>query len=63
MKYFGNSYDESQKFEPISTDNPILLQFGRCGPNNFSLDIRYPLTPLEAFSIALTTFDAFDTLY
>ncbi|OUM67381.1 hypothetical protein PIROE2DRAFT_5125 [Piromyces sp. E2] len=63
MKYFGSSYDESQKFEPISTDNPILLQFGRCGPNNFSLDIRYPLTPLEAFSIALTTFDAFDTLY
>jgi len=63
MKYFGSSYDESQKFEPISMDNPILLQFGRCGPNNFSLDIRYPLTPLEAFAIALTTFDAFDTLY
>ncbi|ORX79834.1 Tub-domain-containing protein [Anaeromyces robustus] len=63
MKYFGNSYDESQKFEPISVDNPILLQFGRCGSNNFSLDIRYPLSPLEAFSIALTTFDAFDTLY
>ncbi|KAG4100290.1 Tub-domain-containing protein [Neocallimastix lanati (nom. inval.)] len=63
MKYFGSSYDDSQKFEPISNDNPILLQFGRCGPNNFSLDIRYPLTPLEAFAISLTTFDAFDTLY
>ncbi|KAG4096291.1 Tub-domain-containing protein [Neocallimastix lanati (nom. inval.)] len=63
MKCFGFSYDDSQKFEPISVDNPILLQFGRCGPNNFTLDIRYPLTPLEAFAISLTTFEAFDTLY
>ncbi|KAJ3030589.1 UNVERIFIED_CONTAM: hypothetical protein HDU68_008482 [Siphonaria sp. JEL0065] len=39
----------------------IILQFGRCGPDVFSLDVRYPMTPIEAFAVALTTFDACDS--
>ncbi|KAI8901062.1 Tub family-domain-containing protein [Globomyces pollinis-pini] len=38
-----------------------VLQFGRCGSDFFSLDVRYPMTVLEAFGIALTTFDAYDS--
>jgi tubby-related protein 1 len=37
-----------------------ILQFGRTGQDTFALDVFYPLTPIEAFSIALTTFDAFE---
>ncbi|KAI9203139.1 uncharacterized protein BJ171DRAFT_443703 [Polychytrium aggregatum] len=42
-------------------DTNIIMQFGRCGPDNFTLDARYPLTVVEAFAIALTTFDAYDS--
>ncbi|KAJ3194890.1 hypothetical protein HK101_001661 [Irineochytrium annulatum] len=42
-------------------DSYIIMQFGRCGPDYFTLDVRYPMTPLEAFAIALTTFDAYDS--
>ncbi|TPX38188.1 hypothetical protein SmJEL517_g00205 [Synchytrium microbalum] len=39
----------------------IVMQFGRCGQDLFALDARYPLTPVEAFSIALSTFTAYDS--
>ncbi|TPX46259.1 hypothetical protein SeMB42_g03768 [Synchytrium endobioticum] len=39
----------------------IVMQFGRCGQDDFALDGQYPLTPLEAFSIALSTFHAHDS--
>ncbi|KAL5040177.1 hypothetical protein BDV3_002451 [Batrachochytrium dendrobatidis] len=42
-------------------ENHIVLQFGRCGPDLFTLDVRWPMTPIEAFSIALTTFEAYDS--
>ncbi|KAI8909808.1 tubby C-terminal-like domain-containing protein [Gorgonomyces haynaldii] len=42
-------------------DATILLQFGRCGPDFFTLDVRWPLTPFEAFCIAITTFEADDS--
>ncbi|KAI8801560.1 Tub family-domain-containing protein [Cladochytrium replicatum] len=42
-------------------DGYIVMQFGRCGTDYFTLDARFPLTPLEAFAIALTTFDAYDS--
>ena len=41
-------------------DSSIYLQFGRCASDEFSLDVRWPFTPLEAFAIALSTFDAYD---
>jgi hypothetical protein len=42
-------------------DNQIIMQFGRCGPDFFTLDARWPMSPVEAFSIALTAFDAYDS--
>ena len=33
------------------------LQFGRIGKDTFTMDMQYPLSPLQAFSICLTSFD------
>eukprot|EP00842_Homolaphlyctis_polyrhiza_P005851 jgi/Hompol1/6267/HPOL_000318-RA len=46
---------------PEHDENYIVLQFGRCGPDTFTLDARWPMTPVEAFAIALTSFDAYDS--
>ncbi|KAI8611479.1 Tub family-domain-containing protein [Chytriomyces sp. MP71] len=51
-----------KNFQLIGEDSDmIILQFGRCGPDLFSLDARFPLTPIEAFAVAITTFDAYDS--
>ncbi|KAJ3177192.1 Tubby- protein 3 [Gaertneriomyces sp. JEL0708] len=51
-----------KNFQLIGTGNEnfVVMQFGRCGPDYFTLDVRYPMTPLEAFCVALSTFDAYD---
>ncbi|KAI8825933.1 uncharacterized protein EV422DRAFT_503282 [Fimicolochytrium jonesii] len=51
-----------KNFQLIGPENEnfVVMQFGRCGPDYFTLDARYPMTPLEAFAVALTTFDAYD---
>lgn len=36
----------------------IVLQFGRIAETTFTLDYQYPLCPLQAFAIALSSFDA-----
>ncbi|KAI5733678.1 hypothetical protein M8J76_014602 [Diaphorina citri] len=36
----------------------IVLQFGRTSEDVFTMDYRYPLCPLQAFSIALSSFDS-----
>ncbi|CAD8076104.1 unnamed protein product [Paramecium sonneborni] len=38
-------------------EDNILLQFGRVGEDLFNLDFQYPISPLQAFQIALTSFD------
>ncbi|KAI8850678.1 hypothetical protein BC829DRAFT_388639 [Chytridium lagenaria] len=45
-----------------NNDAYIVMQFGRKGPDEFSLDVRWPLTPLEGFAIALSAFDAYDSI-
>lgn len=35
----------------------IVLQFGRTGPDTFSMDFQYPLSAIQAFGITLTEFD------
>ncbi|CAF1346047.1 unnamed protein product [Adineta steineri] len=37
-------------------EEDIIMEFGRINENRFSLDYRYPLTTIEAFSIALSSF-------
>jgi tubby-related protein 1 len=36
----------------------ILLQFGRIGKDEFSLDVQWPLSPFQAFAFALSSFDS-----
>lgn len=42
---------------PMNGDGPILLQFGRVGKDTFTMDFRWPLSPLQAFGICLSSLD------
>ena len=46
-----------QLVQPDYLDN-ILLQFGRVGKDEFTMDFRAPLSPFQAFSICLSSFDS-----
>ncbi|XP_053459691.1 tubby-related protein 1 [Nycticebus coucang] len=48
-----------KNFQIVHADDPdyILLQFGRVAEDVFTLDYRYPLCALQAFAIALSSFD------
>ncbi|CAG9321252.1 unnamed protein product [Blepharisma stoltei] len=65
---FSNSYhlNFSQKaiasvknFQIISelNENKILLQLLRIGDQHFSFEIEYPFSPLQAFGVAISSFD------
>lgn len=41
----------------VSAADYIVLQFGRVAEDAFTLDYRYPLCALQAFAIALSSFD------
>uniref|UniRef100_A0AC34QX17 Tubby-like protein n=1 Tax=Panagrolaimus sp. JU765 TaxID=591449 RepID=A0AC34QX17_9BILA len=47
-----------KNFQLIHEGNPdyIVLQFGRTNDSSFTLDFRYPLNPLQAFGIAMSSF-------
>ncbi|PAV81086.1 hypothetical protein WR25_24864 [Diploscapter pachys] len=34
----------------------VVMQFGRVSDEHFTMDFRYPLTPVQAFGIAMTSF-------
>ena len=36
----------------------VVMQFGRINENEFALDYRSPLTAIQAFAIALTSFQS-----
>lgn len=36
----------------------VALQFGRVGKNEFTMDLRWPFSPLQAFAVALSSFDS-----
>jgi len=48
-----------KNFQLIDSANydDVLLQFGRVGDNKFNMDFTYPLTPLQAFGICLSSMD------
>lgn len=48
-----------KNFQLVSMEDPdvVYLQFGRAGKEIFSMDVRYPLTPVQAFGISLSSFD------
>ncbi|XP_022379808.1 tubby-related protein 2 [Enhydra lutris kenyoni] len=45
-----------QIVHPVDPDY-LVLQFGRVAPDTFTMDFRFPLCPLQAFAICLSSFD------
>lgn len=41
----------------IRSDGPIVLQFGKVSDDTFTMDFAGPLCLLQAFGVALTSFD------
>ena len=61
-KSANNEYAPTQ---PVSSpthslplDSEVVMQFGRVSDKEFTCDIRYPLSPFQAFAIALSSFDS-----
>ncbi|XP_017918236.1 PREDICTED: tubby-related protein 2 isoform X1 [Capra hircus] len=48
-----------KNFQIVHPDDPdyFVLQFGRIAPDAFIMDFRFPLCPLQAFAICLSSFD------
>ncbi|XP_058385785.1 tubby-related protein 2 [Diceros bicornis minor] len=48
-----------KNFQIVHPDDPnyLVLQFGRVDPDTFTMDFRFPLCPLQAFAICLSSFD------
>lgn len=42
----------------ITDEEEIVLQFGRLNKDTFLCDFRYPLSAVQAFGIALSSFDS-----
>ena len=49
-----------KNFQLVSPDDQesVILQFGRIGKDTFTMDLAYPLSPIQAFSICLSSFDS-----
>lgn len=56
LKVFRSKITKKSEKHP----DVALLQFGKSTANNYVLDYQYPLSPLQAFGIALTTFASTD---
>jgi len=48
-----------KNFQLVSPEDheAVLLQFGRTGKDVFTMDYQWPLSPLQAFSICMSSFD------
>ncbi|XP_076987343.1 tubby-related protein 2 isoform X3 [Tamandua tetradactyla] len=48
-----------KNFQIVHPNDPsyLVLQFGRVAPDTFTMDFRFPLCPLQAFAICLSSFD------
>ena len=38
--------------------NVVILQFGRVGKDEFTMDLQWPMSPLQAFAITMSSFDS-----
>jgi tubby-related protein 1 len=49
-----------KNFQLVSPDNQndVLLQFGRVGKDDFTMDFQWPLSPFQSFAITLSSFDS-----
>uniref|UniRef100_A0A8C9UKT3 Tubby-like protein n=1 Tax=Spermophilus dauricus TaxID=99837 RepID=A0A8C9UKT3_SPEDA len=48
-----------KNFQIVHPEDPdyLVLQFGRVAPDMFTMDFQFPLCPLQAFAICLSSFD------
>ena len=46
-----------QLVDAIDGDENVVLQFGKVGANVFTCDFQYPISPLQAFAVCLSSFD------
>ncbi|CAI2323916.1 unnamed protein product [Caenorhabditis sp. 36 PRJEB53466] len=59
LNFHGRVTQASVKnFQIIHKDSAeyIVMQFGRTSDDSFTMDFRYPLSPIQAFGIAMTSF-------
>ncbi|ORX70984.1 Tub-domain-containing protein [Linderina pennispora] len=58
---FGGRVRESsvKNFQLVHPEDEdyVVMQFGRVGPDSFTLDMRFPTTPVMALGIAITSLD------
>lgn len=62
LNFQGRVTESSVKnFQMIVADSSfgdeVVLQFGRVGKNKFTMDLRYPLNPFQAFAICVACLD------
>jgi len=61
LNFHGRVTQASVKnFQVIHDTDPdyIIMQFGRVADDVFTMDFRYPMCALQAFGIALSSFDS-----
>ncbi|KAM4650887.1 tubby protein homolog [Discoglossus pictus] len=61
LNFHGRVTQASVKnFQIIYADDPeyIVMQFGRVAEDVFTMDFRYPMCALQAFSVCLSSFDS-----
>ena len=49
-----------KNFQLVDPDeqNAVVLQFGRVGKDEFTMDMQWPITPFQAFAVTLSSFDS-----
>ncbi|KAG5182204.1 hypothetical protein JKP88DRAFT_257776 [Tribonema minus] len=49
-----------KNFQLVTPDDheTVVLQFGRVAKDEFTMDFQWPITPLQAFAITLSSFDS-----
>jgi len=60
LNFNGRVTEASVKnFQLVSTNDPdsVALQFGKVSDSCFTCDFSWPLSPLQAFCICLSSFD------
>lgn len=49
-----------KNFQLVDPDehNIVVLQFGRVGKDEFTMDMHHPISPLQAFAVTMSSFDS-----
>ena len=49
-----------KNFQLVDPDeqNAVVLQFGRVGKDQFTMDMQWPMSPFQAFAITMSSFDS-----